>query len=220
MLSAKQKLFIEKYVETGNAIEAYMIAYDKTEKDPGIISNANRALRIRDVKACLDKLLDEKAREAYLKSLDEPEVPVKTIRRKRSPRKPKPQPLKGKELKPAKDNVSKIENNIDIPEDDIEGNSGPEIMSVVYRGLLKQHSVDALQTIIDIMNDPKTKTNHRIAAASIVLDRAIGKISFDSVFENEDLNWINVIPEEEIKCPDDKDLIVHWQSLERKYRNA
>lgn len=51
----------------------------------------------------------------------------------------------------------------------------PTVIMHKVREIAGTHSVQAVQVLIDIMNDRKAAVNSRVTAATAILDRAIGK---------------------------------------------
>lgn len=58
----------------------------------------------------------------------------------------------------------------------VSGNpSGRPLMDKVVREFAGAHSIEAVETVIKIMRDPKVAKETRLAAARTILDRAVGK---------------------------------------------
>lgn len=58
-LTEQQKRFADEYIKSGNATQAYLIAYPSVTKESTASSNASRTLRIAKVKAYIDSILSK-----------------------------------------------------------------------------------------------------------------------------------------------------------------
>ena len=58
----------------------------------------------------------------------------------------------------------------------VSGNpSGRPKIPEEFRELAQTHSIDALKTVVEILQNPNTKDADRLRAADMILDRALGK---------------------------------------------
>lgn len=90
------------------------------------------------------------------------------------------------------------------------------------KDLALSYSAIALNKVMEMIDNPKTKDSDRIKAIEIILDRGLGKSVQTNVNENYSLSleWINMIPAEELTVPQDVDTIKYWEELEKKYKTA
>lgn len=67
-----------------------------------------------------------------------------------------------------------------------------------FKELVKEHTVEALQTVIDIMNDKEAKPTDRLKASELIIDRAYGKAAQPIVGDGEhDAIQINILDPEQ-----------------------
>lgn len=97
----------------------------------------------------------------------------------------------------------------------------PSITPAIFRAMVRGYSVKALETIVKILDSSAAKPSDQLKAAEMILDRAIGKPSQDTGYmDDNDLTWLDEIPEDELKTPEGADIVKHWHELEAKYKNA
>lgn len=81
-LTPKQKAFVNKYVECGNASEAYRHAYDAEKSSPGTIKvSASRLLSNPNIALTID-VLQERARERTLVTVESQTERLKSLSQK------------------------------------------------------------------------------------------------------------------------------------------
>jgi hypothetical protein len=73
------------------------------------------------------------------------------------------------------------------------------------RELARQHTSDAVQTLVTIMNDPVAAPSARTSAASAILDRGWGKPSVVTERESSGSSFIEMLKQIEARRVDDED---------------